>query len=142
MKTRPYRFVSWTTLAAGLLAAYWLLLVTGTHLPSHSMGPARYNDKLAHLTGYAGLAFLLSWAWTTRRPLRPVGAWLVWGICVLHGALDELTQIPVPGRSGEFGDWFADSGGAAIGLACFCTIWLVYRRLLRTTPLEPAGDIQ
>ena len=47
-------------------------------------------------------------------------------VAVLFGAIDELTQIPVPGRVGDRLDWLADSLGAASGVCLFLflhTLW-------------------
>ena len=37
----------------------------------------------------------------------------------LNGALDELHQSLVPGRSAELGDWLADAVGVALGSFAF-----------------------
>ncbi len=109
-------------LATVLLLAYWAALAGGTHWPNYGSGPARYNDKLAHFVGYAGLAFLLSFVWTTRRRWQWRGMWLVLATTTTYAMLDELSQIPIPGRSGEFRDWLADLLGSTVGILAFSVI--------------------
>ena len=41
------------------------------------------------------------------------------GICVLYAISDEVHQLFVPGRSGQFKDVFLDSGGAIVGAALY-----------------------
>jgi VanZ family protein len=131
MLTATMRKLSWLLyppLATAVLLVYWLALAAGTHLPNYAVGPVQYNDKLAHFVAYAGLAFLLCWAWTTRRPLMPLGPVFALVVASLYGIVDELTQLLVPGRSGEFRDWLADTLGATIGIGAFLVIALVSRR--------------
>ena len=109
-----------------MLAVYWLGLVTGTHLPRLPQGVGGYDDKTAHYLAYAGLAFLLSWSWSVRRPYFPKGLLFALGVAVLFGAVDELTQIPVPGRFGEPLDWLADSLGALSGICLFSCLYVMW----------------
>jgi VanZ family protein len=119
-----------------LLATYWLVLFASTHVPSRYLGEIRIWDKLAHLVGYAGLAFLLALVGLFRR--RP--SWAAYAglfaIVVLYGAADELAQIPVPGRSAELVDWLADALGATLGLA-FHGLSLAVVAAFRTPKLNP-----
>jgi VanZ family protein len=96
--------------------AYWLLLVVATHWPSPKVVLAHNSDKAIHLVIYAGLGFLMGLQfrfgyWRTNRwPLATavvVGLWAV---------IDELTQIPVPGRSADVMDCLADWAGCGIGI--------------------------
>lgn len=41
------------------------------------------------------------------------------GICVLYAIGDEVHQLFIPGRSGQFSDVLLDSAGAIIGLAMY-----------------------
>jgi VanZ family protein len=105
-------------LIGATLAAYWLLLVLGMHLPVRVSGPPWVGDKLVHWAAYTGLAFLLALAAQTRCRLGLLG---YLGILILtagYGALDELGQLPIPGRQADFRDWIADLAGIATGLAC------------------------
>jgi VanZ family protein len=73
------------------------------------------SDKLAHFAAYAVLGVLLAFG-QVRSGMR-----VLWPVVLgsLIGALDELFQSTVPGRSAEVGDWVADSLGAAFGVLLF-----------------------
>jgi VanZ family protein len=45
----------------------------------------------------------------------PARTWLIFAIAVLYGALIEIIQ-PYVNRYGEMGDFWADAGGAVIGV--------------------------
>ncbi|HSJ15877.1 MAG TPA: VanZ family protein [Longimicrobiales bacterium] len=72
-------------------------------------------DKLAHLLLYGVLGVLLGRAW--RRAGERPGPPVLIALAVLAGALDELHQARVPGRSPEMADWLMDVVGAATGFA-------------------------
>lgn len=103
----------------GLLAVYWLLLFTGTHIPLPHMPGGSGNDKIAHFVGYFLLSLLLCAFMAARGPL----AWTHFaGVAMVlagYGIIDELLQIPVPGRSADLYDWYADCLGVAAGVAMF-----------------------
>lgn len=73
------------------------------------------TDKLAHFAAYSVLGVLLAFG-QVRSGIR-----VIWPVVLgsLTGALDELFQSTVPGRSAEVGDWVADSLGAAFGVLLF-----------------------
>ncbi len=48
---------------------------------------------------------------------------LALSIAIVYGALDELHQSFVPGRSVSFSDWIADSVGALIVVSALVLIW-------------------
>jgi hypothetical protein len=109
------------------VAAYWLALFAGTHIPRVPTAlQMPGGDKWQHTAAYAGLAFLLAALRSTGRPLTWKVALTVAGAVILYGAVDELTQIPV-GRDAEFYDWVADSLGTMIGIGLLA----VCRRLFR-----------
>jgi VanZ family protein len=121
---------SWLTrLALAVLLVYWGTLFAGTHLPNYSTGPARYNDKAAHYVGYAGLAFLLSFVCATRRRWNGRALLLVLATTATYAMVDELSQIPIPGRSGELGDWIADSLGSISGILAFTVVLATVKML-------------
>lgn len=72
-------------------------------------------DKLAHFGAYLVLGALLTFG--ARR--QGVSPWLAVGLGIMYGALDELHQGFVPGRSLELGDWIADSLGTLAGVGIF-----------------------
>ncbi len=117
-----YAALKWSHVSTGAVLAYWAAMLLGTHLPGSAVPETPYSDKTLHFTAYAGFAFLLAWAWATRRRFLwcgPVFAVLVAG---LYGALDELTQTFIPGRFGDLGDWCYDLLGTLTGVAVFCVV--------------------
>jgi len=89
--------------------------------------------KIAHMTEYAILAFLLGvaldiWRYVriTDVPLkikfRP--ACVDTAVCVLYACSDEYHQTFVAGRTGKVRDVFVDLGGV---LACIALTWLIVR---------------
>ncbi|QEG41119.1 VanZ family protein [Roseimaritima ulvae] len=102
-------------LAPILLAIYWILIFTGTHLPTVPMPAVRNLDKVQHFVAFTGLAFLLAWSIPTsgRDPrTKMIFAFL---ISVCYGMFDELTQQFV-GRNTELADFVADCVGALAGV--------------------------
>ena len=69
-------------------------------------------DKLVHATLFALCAALVVRGWTTLRQRW----WLVCGLLFLYGALTELIQRFVPGRSSTLADLLADGIGVSIGV--------------------------
>ena len=126
---------AYSTISQVALVCYLIALLMGTHLPPNSplLPKEMYGvDKVYHFTAYATLAGLLAMTWQlasgylTSRHLR--WAWIAISIM---GALDEITQIPFS-RDCEFGDWLADSLGAATGLLIFAGV----RRLIAARKQE------
>jgi len=75
-----------------------------------------YADKIIHFMLYAGLAFLCAWSLrvteTYGHAMMPI---LAVGLATSYGAIDEIHQFFVPGRSCETLDLLADAAGAAFG---------------------------
>ena len=81
-----------------------------------------------HLAAYAGLAFLLVAAVGGFRPgFRALLSCVV--IIVAYGAVDELSQLPIPGRHGDLWDWLADLCGASLGLIAYFLVRGVLQQL-------------
>ena len=106
---------------AWALALGWMVLIA---LLSHQLvvaGPATASglplaDKLDHLAEFAVLGALLWNAVSHHHPLPGVTpAMFVLALGAGYGALDELHQSLVPGRSMELSDWLADAVGVALG---------------------------
>jgi len=113
-----------TQIVAVVLIAYWTALCLGTHLPGGVVVAPPVSDKLLHFAAYAGLSFLLAllaWCLGLRGP-RVYAAVLMISVC--YGAIDELGQIPVPGRHADMADWNADMLGVVAGLTLH---WLAVR---------------
>jgi VanZ family protein len=125
----PHAFVVGARLpsapVAARLATTWLPVVAWagvifalSSVPSLSTELGTWDlvlRKLAHLTEYALLGFLLARV----VPLVPAFA-----LGVAYAATDEWHQTFVEGRSGSPVDWAIDAAGVALGL-------LVFRRLAR-----------
>ncbi len=70
--------------------------------------------KVAHMTEYAILAVLIFLGIRIDTGERPKWYWVI-GIGVLYAASDEIHQLLVPGRSGQFRDVCIDGIGVVIG---------------------------
>ncbi|HEX2779160.1 MAG TPA: VanZ family protein [Gemmatimonadaceae bacterium] len=75
------------------------------------------TDKGVHAVLYLVLGFLAARALLAERTAR------VWQLLILllallaFGAVDELHQRFIPGRTADTRDWVADSVGSVVGLA-------------------------
>lgn len=83
-------------------------------------------DKLAH----AGIYFVLCMFWKRALThqnrvmwLRDHALWAALGLTVLHGALDEIYQLYVPGRWSDIYDALADAVGAGLFVS-----WVLWKR--------------
>jgi UDP-2,3-diacylglucosamine pyrophosphatase LpxH len=118
----------WLLPLAAALGIFWLS--SQSHYPGGiNLPPPR--DKFVHAGVFGALAWLLDRACQRQIPQWPLYRrhLLVFLLVSLYGASDECHQYFVPGRSCEFGDWLADSLGAALGVA-FATLPLLFTRRL------------
>jgi len=76
-------------------------------------------DKLAHFGAYFVLGALLAHA-TTRLGETPL---LAVAIGVAYGAVDEIHQHFVPGRTSDVFDWVADTAGVICGVLIFLLVF-------------------
>jgi VanZ family protein len=109
------------------LCLYWILIFILTTLPAESLPGIGISDKINHLLAYFGLGVLLKLAidFQSKYPvLKKKSSVYTLGIGALYGALDEIHQIFIPGRSCEFMDWVADVVGVAAGIL---VVILIYR---------------
>ena len=100
-----------------MLPVFWAALILAlTSVPGSAVpdvGPGA-TDKLVHLLLYGVLGALAMRA-------SAASANTVWTVAVvtlavsLFGAVDELHQLLVPGRSADLIDWLADSAGGFTG---------------------------
>jgi VanZ family protein len=101
------------------LVFYWILLLTLTSLPVHSVPSVGVNDKLEHTLAYLGLSFLLCLTLllqTRSLVLRKHAVFFTLLIVFAYGVADELHQLFIPGRSCEFLDFIADAVGGVVGI--------------------------
>ena len=104
------------------LITYWIGVFLLTHLPFPDTGASfPHADKVVHMGIYTGLAFLLSALMTID---SWQASWKIFLVCICYAMLDELLQIPIPTRAGDWRDWIADVIGTTVGLAA----WLVFKR--------------
>ncbi len=129
---RRHPAIAWT-----LWAAYWLVLLTLTHLPPRFIGHPPVTDKTLHVLAYTTLAGLLYVALWATWPRRPIVRWVLGCICVL-GALDEWTQ-PMFGRSCELLDWVADVSGAIVAVGMLMLIRRIAERWAPAPPPPPVA---
>lgn len=98
----------------GAILAYFTLLPSDS-IPEQLKG---FNDKILHILIYCGTALLLTLGFTRFRwsvGLSLAEQILILSICVLFGGAIELAQHwLVPGRHGEWGDFWANSLGALL----------------------------
>jgi VanZ family protein len=77
--------------------------------------PFAYADKVAHFGIYGVMGFLCAlWRRESGRPARGA-ALTALAFVALVGAVDEVHQYWIPGRSMAFFDWLADATGGGIG---------------------------
>lgn len=119
-----------------VLAAYWLLIFAGTHLPKLPAIAADVSDKAKHFTAFFGLTLLLCYV-TTSPKLGRRFAWIGSG-AACYAAVDELTQMLVPGRTADVWDFAADSLGIAVALFTYYVARLVAWRWFPRF-VQPAG---
>jgi VanZ family protein len=102
-------------------------VIPGTGLVAEGMN--HFVRKNAHFFVYLVLGALTVNALCTSgvRGLRGVAAAMA--VCVLYAVSDEIHQIFVPGRSGQFTDVLIDSAGAAVGSLI---IWFIRRKPKKT----------
>jgi len=114
------------------LIIYWVILFTATSLPVERLPSIGFTDKINHFVAYFILAVLLNLTLIYQRKSQllfekaPIATIV---ICLFYGALDEVHQLFVPGRSAEILDWVADALGttAAVLLIYFLLNRLKYR---------------
>jgi len=101
------------------LVVYWLILFTATTLPVERLPSVGFTDKVNHFIAYFILTALVNLTLIYQRKSRllfekaPIATIV---ICLFYGALDEVHQLFVPGRSAETLDWVADASGTFIGV--------------------------
>lgn len=116
------------TLVYAPLIIYWIALVIGTSLPTVSVPSVAFGDKIVHFATYLILSALLNLTllYQNKNDLlkskHTVSAFIIVSI---YGALDEIHQGFIPGRSQDIFDWLADTIGALAGV--FLLLYLLKR---------------
>ncbi len=140
------------SLVPWILALYWLLIFTATHLPKvpEAIDLSKVSDKTLHYGAYGGLGFLLAlWLASSKRLNSRSGR--VWGgvfgaallmtVMAAYGAFDELTQTLV-GRHCDLLDWYADMLGGLSGIVVFTLVSFIAGQVFGPTedPLKPVAE--
>jgi VanZ family protein len=116
-----------------LLPVLWgAAILVATSIPGGSLPniePFRGVDKLVHVAMYGILGWLLARA-ALLVPRRPQAVARALAVALAFGAVDEIHQQIVPGRSADVADWLADATGAALGVTF--TVMALTRRELET----------
>ncbi len=114
-----------------------LAMITATSIPSlptPSLPLIPAQDKVFHFAEYLVLGFLsLRSAQGMGKPLSVPTLMQVAGAGLLFGLLDELHQIPLPGRDASPYDFLADAVGVVLGVALY---WAVRRWHNRQVTLQ------
>ena len=97
-----------SNIAISLTLIFGIVIAWGTLTPLEELPPVPGTDKLQHFVAFG--VFVLPVCL-----LMPARTWLIFAIAVLYGALIEIIQ-PYVNRYGEMGDFWADAGGAVIGV--------------------------
>ncbi|MCW8824103.1 MAG: VanZ family protein [Ignavibacteriaceae bacterium] len=101
------------------LTLYWIILFTATTLPGKDLPELGISDKIEHFSAFFILAVLLNLALIYQRKsyfLFKNASIATIIITLLYGAIDEIHQLFISGRSADIRDWFADSSGVIIGI--------------------------
>jgi VanZ family protein len=115
-------------------AAAWALVILGLgSLPALRVPTTLPLDKVAHFGMFAVLGTLIAFGLHRAH----IAASLAWPLLAgtLVGALDELHQRTVPGRSAEWADLVADVAGCAVAL--FLAHMALERRAARAPDADP-----
>ena len=112
------------------------MTLTLTSIPNPEFGPTFPGaDKIAHF-GFYGVAGFLFVLWR-REAGTGAAAAVIWAalFAALLGAVDEVHQQWIPGRSMEFIDWVADVTGGTAGGFCSAVAASMLPFLLTRKPL-------
>ena len=102
-----------------LLVSWVVLTFLFTSLPNPGiLLPFRYADMVAHFGFYGVMGFLCAlWRREAGTPVRRAVMEALLFVAAT-GAVDEVHQNWIPGRSAELSDWTADVLGGGIGAWC------------------------
>lgn len=114
-------------LAIVVLAAYWLCIFTGTHLPNmDEIVDLRFgvNDKVKHFSAFFLLGGLLCYVTSSPRWFKRFS--LIGLVGMAYAAIDEITQNFIPGRYPDVLDFAADAAGLWSAIAIYVSAKYVY----------------
>ena len=125
-----------------MLAAWVALTLTLTSIPNPKFGPSFPGaDKVAHF-GFYGVAGFLFVLWRRVTGTGAAAAVACAAIfAALLGAVDEVHQQWIPGRTMDLLDWAADfAGGTAGGVFSVVAAWKLPFLLARDEPPAPGAS--
>lgn len=118
----------WCLLSVGLLAQNPASLMQRQGMLSDMYAALQ---PAVHFLGFVLLTFLvLSGSWRLSRRSMLL-------LIALYAAMTELLQGLIPSRTPEWGDFFQDLSGMAVGMACW---WIAAWAARRLFPAAPAGS--
>lgn len=103
------------------LIVYILLVIGLSLIPSAALGNDLQSDKLAHFIAYGVMGLL---AYISVDSIRKKSYLFIFVISL--GAVLELFQLYIPGRSASYSDIIANTIGASLG---YFIAWIVISRL-------------
>ena len=101
------------------LVLYWIILFTATTLPGPQLPDIHIGDKIEHFSAFFILSIFLNLTLIFQRKsylLFKFATLVTVIICLSYGAIDELHQMFIPGRTADIRDWLADSTGVILGV--------------------------
>lgn len=121
----------WLPVLAYVGMIFSLSSIHGSSVPTFFPGV----DKFEHLMEYSLFGLLVGRAIRFTlgpTPRRLAAAFLTMGVGAFVGAMDELYQLHVPGRSSDVRDWITDVGAVAISV--------LVTQLIHTRPIFRAAS--
>lgn len=116
----------WIAVSAWLPVAIYMAAIhflSSLHTLPELPGSFISWDKAQHFFAYTGMGLLACRASRLRPLLSRIRANAqAFGVVVLYGAIDEIHQIYVPGRSADVDDWIADAAGALFAVVVFIAV--------------------
>ncbi len=128
MTKSPSTGPAWTDWLWPLALAVTITLASGGPVASGPDIP--HLDKVVHLLVFGLLATLIARIESVRHWLWLGRGWAII-LTSIFGGLDEYRQSFTSTRYMEFGDWVADTLGAALAVTLYIH-WTWYRRFLET----------
>ena len=110
------------TTCGRLLCMYWVTLFVATHIPLPPAALPAGSDKVVHFVTYCPLAILLTLYLRLKNRGRGAAVRTACLVLTVWIILDELLQIPVPGRFADFDDGVADAAGSITGALLAATL--------------------
>ncbi len=117
-----------SNIAIYLTLSFGIAIAWGTLTPLDELPPVPGTDKLQHFVAFGVFVLPVSL-------LLPARTWLIFVIAVLYGGLIEIIQ-PYVNRYGELGDFWANTGGAVIGVVISRIILAQLKRKRAVTEKE------